>query len=136
MGEASLVRTVRFRAAHRYWRAGWSEDENRRAFGDAVHAHAHDYAVRIHVRGVIDRDTGFVVDLAALDTLLAEVVGPLDGSELHRVIPEALEGEMTTSTEVLARWFWERLAPRIPGGARLVRVKVEESETLAAEYEG
>jgi len=43
---------------------------------------------------------------------------------------------MIPSTENLARWFWERLAPRIPGSASLVRVRVEESDTLAAEYEG
>jgi hypothetical protein len=28
-----LTRRVTFDAAHRYWRADWSDDENRRVFG-------------------------------------------------------------------------------------------------------
>jgi len=136
MGEAALVRTVRFRARHRYWRPEWTEGENRRVFGDSAESHGHDYAVHVTLHGPIDEQTGFLVDLAALDQLLGDVMRPLDETDLDRVIPEAHEGVMIPSTENLARWFWERLAPRIPGSASLVRVRVEESDTLAAEYEG
>jgi len=136
MGEATLVRTVRFQARHRYRHRDWTEAENREAFGTNVDVHAHDYTVVVTVRGAMDRRTGFVVDLGELDELLRDVVRPLDGQDLHDAIPEAREGAMMPSTESLAAWFWDRLAERIPGGARLVRVRVQESDALAAEYEG
>jgi 6-pyruvoyltetrahydropterin/6-carboxytetrahydropterin synthase len=136
MGEAALIRTVRFRASHRYWRREWTDDENRRVFGESADSHEHDYSVRVVLRGQIDDQTGFLVDLSALDALLGEVIRPLDGGDLDVVIPEARDGEMMPTTECLAQWFWQRLVSRIPGTASLVRVRVDESDTLSAEYEG
>lgn len=136
MGEASLVRTVRFTARHRYGRDDWSDEENRRVFGAATRTHGHDWAVEVTVRGAIDERTGFVVDLGALDELLADLVEDLDQGDLNRIVQEVRDGRMIPTTESLARWFWDRLVSRVPGTARLVRVRVAESDTLAAEYEG
>ena len=133
--EALLVRTVRFSAGHRYRRPAWSEDRNREVFGPSAHAHGHNYAVDVTVRGAIEAETGFAVDLAALDRLLEEeIVGPLDSRDLTEVVPEFRPGGEIPTTESLARWIFQRLEDRIPGDARLVRVRVEESGTLAAEY--
>lgn len=133
--EAVLIRRVRFSAGHRYRRPEWSDERNREAFGASVHAHGHNYAVDVRVRGPIDPETGFVVDLGALDRLLAErIVDRLDSRELTETVPEFRPGEEVPSTEALARWVFGQLEDRIPGDARLVRVRVEESGTLAAEY--
>lgn len=79
--------------------------------------------------------TGFVVDLSELDRILdREITGPLDGADLNVAIPEVAGGEVQPGTEALARIFFERLEPLIPGDARLERVRVAESEELAAEY--
>jgi len=135
MTTASLVRTVRFSAGHRYWRPEWSEERNRETFGPSVHAHGHNYAVHVTVRGVIDEETGFVVDLAALDRLLQEeVVEPLDSRDLTVAVERFRPGGEIPSGEALARWIFERLRGRVPGGGRVARVRVEESDTLAAEY--
>lgn len=134
MGETSLVRTVRFNARHRYWRDEWTAERNRRVFGAQVEPHEHDWAVEVTVHGPVADGTGWVVDLVALDERLQELVGPLDRQDLNEVIPEVREGGMMPTTENLARWFWQRLAGGVPGDARLVRVRVEESDTLAAEY--
>lgn len=133
--EAVLIRTVRFSAGHRYRRPEWSDERNRATFGPSVHPHGHNYAVEVRVRGTIDPETGFLVDLAALDRMLAErIVGRLDSRELTEAIPAFRPGEGIPSTEALARWTFAELEDRIPGGARLVGVRVEESGTLAAEY--
>lgn len=136
MTEASLVRSVRFSAGHRYWRDDWSDEENRRVFGPASNPHGHNYLLEVTVRGPIDPDTGFVVDLGALDGLLAQIVDPLDSQDLNQAIPEVRKGEMVPTTENLARWFWHQIEPRVPDGGRLVKVRVAESESLAAEYVG
>lgn len=133
--DALLVRTVRFSAGHRYRRPDWSEERNRRVFGPSAHPHGHNYAVDVTVRGEIDAETGFVADLAALDRLLdEEVVARLDSRDLTEVVPAFRPGEEIPTTESLARWIFHRLQDRIPGDARLVRVRVAESDTLAAEY--
>jgi 6-pyruvoyltetrahydropterin/6-carboxytetrahydropterin synthase len=96
--------------------------------------HGHNFSVEITVRGEVDPETGFVVDLPALDRLLREeVVEPLDQQDLNRAILEVRDGTMTPSTEALALWLWGRLRDRIPGAARLHRVRVAESDSLASE---
>lgn len=135
MAEATLERSVCFRATHHYRRADWSPEKNREAFGPLGDPHPHDWVVAVRVRGPLDAH-GFVLDLAALDRLLGEVLGVLDGADLNQVVPEMGSGHLQPSTEALARWAWERLAEQIPEPAYLIRVRVAESEGLAAEYEG
>ena len=53
--------------------------------------------------------------------------------DLNALVPEVRAGRVQPSTEALARWLWERLEPRIPGSARLARVRVAEGPELAAE---
>lgn len=135
--EASLVRTVRFSAGHHYGRPGHSVEENRRLFGRNATPHGHNFGLEITVRGPLDDDTGFVVDLEALDEVLRrEVVERFDQRDLNEEIPAVREGRMQPSTEALARWFFHRLTPLIPGDATLVRVRLSESDTLAAEFSG
>ena len=135
MPDASLTRIVSFSAGHHYRRADWDEARNRAAFGGSMTPHGHNYRLFVTVVGPVDPDTSFLVDLPALDHLLrTEVVERLDQQDLNEAIPEVREGRMLPSTEALARWFWERLSPSIPPPARLLRVRVEESATLMAEY--
>lgn len=137
MSHASLVRAVRFHATHRYALPDEEPGESRRLFGDAVEPHGHDYLLEVTVRGAIDERTGGVVDLGALDALLSEsVVERFDGADLNEEIPPVRTGRLQPTTEALARWFFDLLAPRIPGDARLVRIRLAESEDLAAVYEG
>jgi 6-pyruvoyltetrahydropterin/6-carboxytetrahydropterin synthase len=133
VAEAALERTWVVRAQHHYARPGRSAEQNRAEFGAVADPHAHDYAVTVTVRGSLDAD-GFVVDLPALDALLAEVIGPFDGGDWNERIPDVRAGRLQPSTEAIARWLWERLDGRIPGGARLVRMRVAEGPELAAEY--
>lgn len=133
MPRTTLLRTIRFRAEHRYWRPDWGEERNRQVFGEQAVPHAHDWKVEVAVDGAVDRETGFLVELGALDALLHEVMGTLDGKDLNEAIPEVREGEILPSTEELAGWFWRRLEGRIPGDARLRRVRVAESPHLASE---
>jgi len=133
VAEAALERTLRVRATHHYQRSDWSAERNRDVFGPVAEPHGHDYTVTVTVRGSIDAH-GFLVDLPALDRLLGEEIGPLDGGDLNELVPEVRAGRLQPTTEALARWLWERLEGRIPGSARLVRVRVAEGPELAAEY--
>lgn len=134
MDEARLIRTVRFRAVHHYRKTAWSEEQNRRVFGAQADSHAHDWRVEVHVAGPMDPATGWCVDLAALDARLAAVTAGWDGGDLNERIPETARGEMTPSTENLARWLHRRLADALPAPSRLLEVRVHESDALGSAF--
>lgn len=131
---SSLTRTVSFSAGHHYLRPEWSDVENERVFGASRFRHGHNYTVAVTVSGPIDPETGFVVDLAALDRALAALAGKLDQRDLTETVPEFAPGAGVPTTESLARWFWRALASEFSAPARLTRVRVFESDSLWADY--
>lgn len=136
MPQVALVRAFRIRAHHRYWRKDWSAERNAEAFGELAESHPHDYRIEVEVTGVPDPETGFLVNLAEFDSLLAEALEPFRGGDLNRSIPEVREGKILPSTEALAQWVWERVDGRLPSEISLCRTAVWESEELGAEVVG
>lgn len=133
----SLTRVVGFRATHRFWLPDWPEERNRETFGLLTEPHEHHYTCRVTVAGRVDSRTGMLVDLGLLDRILKEeILTPFEGRDLNRDVPAFAHGTPLPTCEVLARYLFSRLAPRIPKGARLERVAVEEDPTLSGECTG
>lgn len=133
----SLTRTVGFRAFHRLRDPRLSEFENRLKFGATADSHAHDYSCGVRIGGIPDPDTGMLLDIGALDHLLAEtVVGPLDGEDLNRVIPIFANQSRLATCEAIAVWVFEQLADRLPAGLQLERVRIAEDASLHADCTG
>jgi 6-pyruvoyl-tetrahydropterin synthase len=133
----SLTRQVSFRATHQLRLATLSEAENRTRFGWTVDGHGHDYTCAATVGGPPAADTGMIMDLALLDRILSEeVVRPLDGRHLNDALPECARGEVLPVCEVIAAWCFRRIAPRLPEGVHLDRVRVAEDSTLHADCTG
>lgn len=136
MSRARLTRAVEFPAGHRYVLPGRSEEASRRRFGRSATPHGHLWRCEVTVAGEIDEETGMVVDLAELDRLLDERVRePMDHAFLNDLPDFEGETEIPT-TENIARVVWERVAPRLPEGCRLVRVRVHEDRDLWSDYTG
>ena len=139
MERVTLTRRVRFSAAHRYWRDDWSEARNREVFGPSAnpHGHGHNYVLEATVEGPVDPDTGFIVDLGALDRALHEaVVEPLDHQHVNYVLAEFAPAGRIPSTENLLAWAWPRVEERIPAPAGLRRLRLREDEDLWADAYG
>jgi 6-pyruvoyltetrahydropterin/6-carboxytetrahydropterin synthase len=139
MPAAYLTRTVQFSAAHRYFRPEWSEAKNAEVFGRcaAPHGHGHTYQCMVTVRGEVDGSTGMVVNLAALDRILAEeVVQRFDHRHLNLDLPEYAFGRAVPTGEELCLDIWRRVSARLPGGCALATVRVQEEPALFAEYRG
>jgi len=134
MPNARFIRRFRFSARHRYSRSEWSAEKNLSVFGAQVDSHEHDWALELHTVGPIDPDTGFSVELSALDRVVEEMTRGWDGGDLNLLIPDAAEGSMVPTTESLARWAYRYLEARVVPPARLERVVVFESPTIAAAY--
>jgi 6-pyruvoyltetrahydropterin/6-carboxytetrahydropterin synthase len=128
-----LTRVVRFSAAHRYHRAEWSDSHNRSVFGacNNPYGHGHNYVLEVMVAGEPDPQTGFCVDLAALDRALHEqVVSRLDHQHLNHAVAEFAEGGLIPTTENIASLIWTWVSPHIPEPARLVRLRLREDGDL------
>ncbi|HUE77088.1 MAG TPA: 6-carboxytetrahydropterin synthase [Longimicrobiales bacterium] len=139
MGTAYLTRRVAFAAAHRYYRDDWSAERNRAVFGACAneHGHGHNYAMEATVEGMIDPETGFVVDLGSLDDVLRrEIVVPLDHHHLNHDVPAFGPGGLIPTTENILAWAWPRIAERLPPGVRLHRLRLHEDHALFADYFG
>ena len=133
-----LTRTVGFRAVHRLYRADWSPERNREAFGPLSDppGHPHDYRCAVTVTGPLDPAMGMVVDLVELDGILQdEIVTPFEGRNLNQDVAEFASGTLPTC-ESLAVLVYRRVAARLPAGVRLARVRVAEDATLHADCTG
>jgi 6-pyruvoyltetrahydropterin/6-carboxytetrahydropterin synthase len=135
--QVRLERRYRFSASHLYRRPEWSEAENRARFGKCANlpGHGHNYRLFVTVSGPIDAATGFIVDLGHLDALVAErVLDRLDHQHLNSALAEFAPGQGIPSSENLVAWIHAQLAPALPAGVSLARLRVEEDEDLAAEW--
>lgn len=136
MPTVRVTRRVHFAAGHRLHDPDLSDEENRRIFGACSNpnGHGHNYEVEVTVKGEVDSDTGFVIDLARLrDLIQAEVIGDVDHANLNRDV-EWMRG-VNPSAENLAVAIWRRLEGRLDG-ARLLSVRLWETPRNSAEYRG
>lgn len=139
MATAYLTRKVHFSAAHRYHRPDWSEARNREVFGPCsnAHGHGHNYVLEVTVRGEIDPETGFCVDLRALDRALErEVREPLDHRHLNHAVDAFADGGRVPTTENLLAYLWPRLVRSLPEGAALHRLRLHEDHTFHVDFFG
>jgi len=90
--------------------------------------HGHSFRVRIHVRGQVDPQLGWVVDFGDIKKAFEPIYDQLDHHYLNEI-----DGLENPTSEVLARWIWTRLKPRLPG---LSKILVGETCTSGCIYEG
>ena len=95
------------------------------------HFHGHGYVCDVTVRGEIDGQTGFVVDLGVLDRILAaEVVARFDHRNINLEVPEFADGRLVPTGENLARYIFERVQRALGERATVSAVTIAEDETL------
>ncbi|MCC6931426.1 MAG: 6-carboxytetrahydropterin synthase [Gemmatimonadaceae bacterium] len=142
MARAYLTRRVTFAAAHRYRRPEWDDERNLATFGACARPnyHGHTYVCDVTVGGELDEVTGFIVDLGALDRVLAaEVHARYDHANLNLDIPEFAEGKLVPTGENVARLIFQQVRAALQAlgaSAEVVEVRVAEDATLASAYRG
>lgn len=133
-----IERKERFSAAHQLYNPNWSEEKNREVFGKCSNKnfHGHNYTLIVTIKGEINPDTGFVMNLVDLkDIIKKNVTEKLDHSNLNHDV-DFMKGKFS-STEVLAVEIWNILKPLIAEhGAELHKVRLDETINNAVEYFG
>ena len=132
-----ITRKAHFSAAHRLYRPEWSEERNVEVFGDcsSPNWHGHNYKLVVTVEGVIDPETGFVMNLRDLKKILQDrVVSDMDHRNLNTDVPWL--SQVNPTTENLAVSIWSRISDALPSGTNLVSIVVNETPRNSVEYRG
>ena len=133
-----ITRKERFNAAHRLFRPEYSDEENLRVFGKCSNPqwHGHNYTLFITIKGEVNRETGFVIDLKKLGQIINDkVIEILDHRNINLEVP--FMKDRLASTENLAIGIWNELYEEIRNqDAQLHCVRLEETENNIAEYFG
>jgi 6-pyruvoyltetrahydropterin/6-carboxytetrahydropterin synthase len=122
-------------ASHRLHSDALSAEENQAAYGKCnnPHGHGHNYVVEVLVGGEVDPETGMVMDMVALDeSVRKRVVERFDHTNLNL---DPLFQNRVGTTENLCRVVFELLDGTVEP-AKLVQVRVEETENNFFEYAG
>lgn len=134
-----VTRRAHFNAAHRLHNPDKSEEWNRETFGkcNLPNWHGHNYIIEVTVSGEPDPETGYIIDLGKLKSIIKEkVLDPCDHRNLNLDV-DFLEGIIPT-TENLVRAFYEQLRPDVEAACskdgKLYKVKLFETERNIAEY--
>jgi len=127
-----------FNAAHKLARTDWSDEKNAEVFGKCANPnwHGHNYQLYVTVKGEINPETGFLVDLKWLKVIInTYVIDKIDHRNLNLDV-DFMKGKLA-STENLAIEIWNELLPHIEqGGAKLHSIKLYETENNFVEYFG
>ena len=132
-----LTRIEHFNAAHKLYNPAWDKEKNEMVFGKCANEnwHGHNYELHVTVKGEVSADTGFIVNVKILSSLIKEfVLKELDHKNLNMDVA-FLKGKMC-STENVVKEIWGQLYSRMPDGVQLHSVKLYETPRIYIEYFG
>lgn len=132
-----LTRIEHFNAAHKLFNPAWSKERNEEVFGRCANEnwHGHNFELHVTVKGRPDPETGFIFDAKQLSRIVNErVIDKLDHRNLNLDV-DFMRGRIC-SIENLVTAIWAELAPHLPAGVALHRLKLVETPRIHVEYFG
>lgn len=115
-----LVKSFGFEAAH--WLPTFPDGHKCRRL------HGHSFRVEVVVEGDLDPERGYLVDYGDIKAATQPLEHELD----HRCLND-IPGLENPTSEMIARWIWNRLHPALP---LLAQVVVHETCSSRCEYRG
>lgn len=134
-----ISRKEHFNAAHRLYNPNWSDERNKEVFGPCANHnwHGHNFELIVTVKGELDPDTGFVIDLKLLgDVIKQEIIEQLDHKNINLDVP-FMQGKMA-SCEVMVMEIWKILEAALQPltEARLYQIRLIETPKNFVDYYG
>ncbi|MBD78757.1 MAG: 6-carboxytetrahydropterin synthase QueD [Crocinitomicaceae bacterium] len=90
--------------------------------------HGHTYRLTVYLEGEIDEKLGWVMDFNELKRVMKPLLKRMDHNYLNN-----LPGLENPTSEVLVRWIWNQIHPKLP---LLKRLELRETPTSGVIYEG
>ncbi|MGB3591619.1 MAG: 6-carboxytetrahydropterin synthase [Nonlabens sp.] len=132
----TAYRKAHFNAAHRLYRPDWSDDKNETIFGKCNNPnfHGHNYDLEVGVTGLVDPETGYLIDLKILkDIIKEEVEDRLDHKNLNLEVPEF--ETLNPTAENIAYVIYQSIKARLDSKYEL-EIKLYETPRNFVVYKG
>lgn len=134
MPKTQITKVYRYCAAHQYYNDDWDVDKNRDVFGIDSKIHGHNYELHVTVSGEIDPNTGWIVNLGDLNTIVKRnVLDIFDHAQIEKDIPW-FKGKQPSS-EHMVRFIWQEIAKDLTN-VTLIRIRLHETPTIYTDYYG
>lgn len=135
-----ISRKEHFNAAHKLFNPAWTKEKNVEVFGPCANDnwHGHNFELIVTVRGNPDPQTGFVVDLKKLSTLIRkEITDKLDHKNINLDV-DFMRGKMASCENLIVEiWkIMERNLPAITMQGKLHSIRLYETPRNYVEYFG
>lgn len=134
--KVTVNRKAHFNAAHRLFNQNWSKEKNFEVFGKCSYPnyHGHNYELIVAVKGEVDPETGFVMNLDELRKIIEiEVEDYLDHKNLNIDIEEFKD--TNPSAENIVILIWNRIRAKLSKELEL-KVTLYETPRNFVEYAG
>jgi len=131
---ATICRKAHFNASHRLHNPKWSDEKNLEVFGkcNSPHYHGHNFDLEVRIKGEVDTDTGFVMDMAVLGQVIkSEIEERFDHKNLNEDCKEFFN--LMPSTENFVKIIYDILKPKLKK-EHLLHITLHETLKNAAEY--
>lgn len=131
-----MSRKAHFNAAHRLHHPKWDAAKNDEVFGKCnnPHYHGHNYDLIVSVRGEIDPETGYVIDMKVLKDLIKEnIEDRFDHKNLNLQTTEFKN--LNPTAENIAAVIWRILREKVKSELEL-KITLYETERNYVECEG
>jgi 6-pyruvoyltetrahydropterin/6-carboxytetrahydropterin synthase len=118
--KVTVNRKAHFNGAHRLYNAEWTDARNANVFGKCANPnyHGHNYELIVSVKGEIHPETGFVMDMKILKSLIeTEIEDQFDHKNLNEEVPEFKT--LNPTAENIAVVIWNKLRSKIENNLEL-----------------
>ena len=132
----TVYRKSHFNAAHRLYRPDWDGQKNNDVFGKCNNPnfHGHNYALEVGITGEVDPETGYLIDIKKLKTIMKEEVEDyLDHKNLNLDVPEFKV--INPTMENIAIFIWNKLRDKLEDDFK-ISVTLYETPRNYAVYNG
>ncbi|MFD1292517.1 6-pyruvoyl tetrahydropterin synthase family protein [Lutibacter holmesii] len=112
--KVTVNRKAHFNAAHRLYNADWTDARNATVFGKCANPnyHGHNYDLIVAVKGEINPETGFVMDMKILKQLIeVEIEEKFDHKNLNEEVEEFKD--LNPTAENISVVIWNKLRAKI-----------------------
>jgi len=130
----AIFRKEHFNAAHRLFVPAWTDEQNFAVFGKCSnpHYHGHNYELIVKVTGVPDPQTGYVINLSDLSSIIQNhVLAKFDHKNLNLDTKEF--AELNPTAENIVYVIYEILRKQLDASLDL-QVRLYETERNFAEF--
>lgn len=135
-----VSRKEHFNAAHKLYNPAWTKEKNTSVFGPCANEnwHGHNFDLIVTVKGLPDPDTGFVVDLKQLSTMIRkEVVDKLDHKNLNLDVDFMKDKLASCENLIIEIWrILELHLPEVTTSGKLHGIRLYETPRNYVEYFG